>query len=310
MVVEVDCDYCGTTTEKYPYQVERRENLYCSPECSSKAQANDPLDQPVQCDVCGGEIDRSPAQIQRRGDSTYCSPECHQEARWDAAETVETECAGCGDTFTIPESRVNHVHFCSDDCEATHSKTCPECGESGFKNLHGVKMHYTRTHGESFDRARLEAEYGTPLGDLLERLHWDERRPIYEVADKLDVSRDWVKQKLNESGAGHRSAPNGSQQQTHLLLPDSESKYGDLLKRLRRSLDHSSWPRQSRRFRAEAGECEVCGAESESEPLHTHHIIPIRYGGLNEAWNLMALCRDCHTTAEAYSIDVLESVLD
>lgn len=29
-------------------------------------------------------------------------------------------------------------------------------------------------------------------------------------------------------------------------------------------------------------------------PLHTHHIEPIRYGGIDEFLNYIILCRDCH----------------
>lgn len=46
--------------------------------------------------------------------------------------------------------------------------------------------------------------------------------------------------------------------------------------------------------------CRVCKkwcnprAISMLEKLHHHHIIPTSLGGLDETWNLMCLCADCH----------------
>lgn len=44
--------------------------------------------------------------------------------------------------------------------------------------------------------------------------------------------------------------------------------------------------------------CKMCG----SVAVDIHHIIPKGRGGKDEAENLIALCRDCHTLAHEHKI--------
>lgn len=43
--------------------------------------------------------------------------------------------------------------------------------------------------------------------------------------------------------------------------------------------------------------CFICGADNPNV-LEEHHIVPRRYGGGNDAENLVTLCSNCHTTVE------------
>ena len=45
------------------------------------------------------------------------------------------------------------------------------------------------------------------------------------------------------------------------------------------------------------GGCQVCTTSGDLvyNPLKTHHIVPVRDGGLTVLENCMILCRDCHT---------------
>lgn len=47
-----------------------------------------------------------------------------------------------------------------------------------------------------------------------------------------------------------------------------------------------------------ADSCQTCG---ETENLHTHHLIPLKFGGTNSPENLMALCGSCHLRAEWFT---------
>lgn len=49
------------------------------------------------------------------------------------------------------------------------------------------------------------------------------------------------------------------------------------------------------------GGCHICGTRGDLtyNPLKTHHIIPVRDGGLTVAENCMILCRNCHTKIHA-----------
>lgn len=46
-------------------------------------------------------------------------------------------------------------------------------------------------------------------------------------------------------------------------------------------------------------ECQQCGVSDSL--LDAHHIVPVSAGGTNEGWNLMTLCRQCHSEVEWFT---------
>lgn len=40
--------------------------------------------------------------------------------------------------------------------------------------------------------------------------------------------------------------------------------------------------------------CRYCGAKAPSVELHVDHVLPRKYGGTDDAWNLTAACVDCN----------------
>ncbi|MFC7059861.1 HNH endonuclease [Halovenus salina] len=50
-------------------------------------------------------------------------------------------------------------------------------------------------------------------------------------------------------------------------------------------------------------ECAICG---DPDDLCLHHIIPILTGGTNDSYNLLTLCRQCHTRTEWYTREFTE----
>lgn len=70
------------------------------------------------------------------------------------------------------------------------------------------------------------------------------------------------------------------------------------------------WQQISHETIEAVGKCEWCGTNSsECYRLDAHHIVPILCGGTNQPWNLMCLCRSCHSTAERYTRKLLDPVL-
>lgn len=310
MVVVVECAYCGDETERWQSEVERTENIYCSRECSTKAQTDGDPDKRYFCDNCGAEIDRSPSQIGRyEGGGTYCSVNCFEAEAGDKSNPTDVECAGCGEVFTIPEARVGFDNFCSDDCREEHGLECPDCAAAGFKSKQGVKMHYTRIHDSRYDVARLEDKYGVPVPWLLRTLHWTLGMPIYKIAERLDIGRGWVKNRLRENGDGHRTTAGYKSSSDTPIRPSDGPAPAPLINAVRHSFSEISWSRQSKSIRAKSDGCALCGASGLGTELKAHHIIPIRYGGTNEEWNLLPVCQSCHANIEGYTAEILESVL-
>lgn len=79
---------------------------------------------------------------------------------------------------------------------------------------------------------------------------------------------------------------------------------------VKKQLPGETWLNKHKKAKESDGYiCQLCG--SIGKEMHTHHIIPLMYGGTNEDWNLMTVCEDCHRTVETYtkSIPEIEPVL-
>lgn len=70
----------------------------------------------------------------------------------------------------------------------------------------------------------------------------------------------------------------------YLRDPDTYRRYG------------RAWKKIRERFLAVHPLCEQCKAEGRLEPaMEVHHVLPLADGGTNDAHNLMALCKRCHS---------------
>lgn len=57
-----------------------------------------------------------------------------------------------------------------------------------------------------------------------------------------------------------------------------------------------AWRKTRARFLMAHPLCEQCKAEGRLEPAtEVHHVLPLADGGTNDARNLMALCKRCHS---------------
>jgi 5-methylcytosine-specific restriction protein A len=71
---------------------------------------------------------------------------------------------------------------------------------------------------------------------------------------------------------------------------------------VRRSIGDIAWDRRARQVRERDNHtCQQCGKQPDDRVLDVHHIVPIASGGTSAPANLIALCRSCHRTAEAYT---------
>jgi hypothetical protein len=118
-MIEVECDWCGGTIEKYPSRLERSDHHFCSDDCHNKFQRGG---ERRSCDNCEEEIQRKPSTYEGQ-DNVYCSIECRVEYR--RADWPQLVCENCGELFkmrpALYEQRItvqnNDKFFCSNDCQ-------------------------------------------------------------------------------------------------------------------------------------------------------------------------------------------------
>jgi len=70
------------------------------------------------------------------------------------------------------------------------------------------------------------------------------------------------------------------------------------------------WKNRRAEIRKRDKVCRSCGmtTEQNGEALQVHHLTPFRFGGMNSAANLVALCAGCHHRIEAITSQVLASI--
>jgi len=113
-MVEVDCDYCGTTVDRYPYEVRDNDNIYCGRECMYADRREDRVE--VECTHCGKTLTRRVGRVER-SENHYCDNGCNAA---DMVTQVEVECATCGATL---QRQAHHAartenSFCDINCKA------------------------------------------------------------------------------------------------------------------------------------------------------------------------------------------------
>jgi 5-methylcytosine-specific restriction endonuclease McrA len=71
------------------------------------------------------------------------------------------------------------------------------------------------------------------------------------------------------------------------------------------------WKERREEIRSRDRVCRCCGRTPEQNGAapHVHHLKPRRFGGTNEASNLVALCESCHHQIEAITTQALSSLL-
>jgi len=120
-MVEVDCDYCGSTINRNPCDLRRNERTYCNSECMYADRREDRHE--VECAHCGEALTRRTGRLKNQ-DNHYCGPECQAA---DLNQQIEVECAECGTTLQRQPHHVERSerHFCDIECKgAWQSKHC------------------------------------------------------------------------------------------------------------------------------------------------------------------------------------------
>lgn len=114
-IMEATCDYCGETFERAQSSLDRRDNVFCSRDCSGKYRRSGEV---VVCEVCGKEEYRIPQNVNEEGNH-FCSNECQAKFNYDR---VEVHCDNCSNTIRKWPSVVTDTNFCSVSCKAEYQE--------------------------------------------------------------------------------------------------------------------------------------------------------------------------------------------
>lgn len=258
----------------------------------------------TSCENCGGALERMEWQL--GSGQTFCDNSCQkewlskQEGEAPSVAPDETICPTCDDEFPTPAQMQNH-HAHAHGQPLRPQKVCPICGES-FE----VKMSQTdrrvccSTECAGKFRAEEYGGEGHPLRDRVElECEW--------CGDTISAkpSQKEIRRFCSHECKGQWSRDVGLfEGENNPRWTAAFDGYRSLYRRLKTNAPPQTW--QAARDQNLADSCRMCGSE---EHLHLHHIIPLRSGGTNGDWNLMTLCRSCHTTVESYTMEFVDTHL-
>ncbi|WP_121744877.1 HNH endonuclease [Natronorubrum halophilum] len=269
----------------------------------------------VECAWCGDEFQVDTAEANAHNWHT-CTDECNSKYRSEnykrennpnSGKWYTVECDHCGSEYDVPEHRKGRSRFCSTDCyyswmsenqsgEKSHAwegglevLDCAFCGDEysvyparkdesrfcSYKCLGKARsVENTGSNNPSWKGGNvvLECEY---CGDEYETYPSKRDSSRFCSYDCLDLWRA-----ENMTGQDSPSWRGG----------------GRTREAVKKQLHGRSW--RTIREQSLGDSCVICDQRSD---LCLHHIVPLMDGGTNGEWNLMTLCRTCHTRTEHYT---------
>lgn len=254
-----------------------------------------------ECYVCGKTFD----SMKGRGAHIW---QKHPDADpTDDPEKATPTCDHCGnDLEPRYKSEVYDTMFCDDDCQYAYQtgQNHPNAVEPVTRSCETCGDPKTAPESTFRDRAFCGREcYAT----WLSKNRSGPDHPVYASRDSAcETCGDPLTRKPHEFDGRNHFCDNDCLAEwmvEHNYGPAHPQWTGGvkLTRALRATLGPEAWDRISADYRASVDACERDGC-SRSDGLHTHHIVPVRHGGTNDDWNLMALCPVCHRRAECYTL--------
>lgn len=217
-------------------------------------------------------------------------------------DRVEVSCERCGDAFQVIKSRTETATFCSTECKKDQvTISCEWCGDE-------FSVAPSREDTARFCSTDCKGNW---IGADPDRIAIPiEKSRVEKVCDYCGTEYEVQSYRASENRFCSADCQNQWMSQEY---PDrTKGADNPNWKRVKAGVGYQAvrqlLPGQWKQLRKEhtADSCAACGA---TETLELHHIVPVLAGGLNEPWNLLTLCRECHQTAEAYTREVTERPL-
>lgn len=256
----------------------------------------------VDCANCGESLERLEWQI--GPGRQFCDNGCQRDWRDEdhgespAVAPDETVCPTCGNEFPTPGRMQNH-HFHAHGQSLRAAKDCPTC-EATFQVKLGTTDRRVCCSRECAGKYRAETYGGEghPLRDRIElECEW-----CGEIIEAVPSQEDVRRFCSHECKGEWRRDVGWFDAENNPRWTAAFDGARSLYRRLLTNIPPQSW--RAARDHNLAEQCRICG---DKDDLHLHHIVPLRSGGTNGAWNLMTLCPSCHTTVETHTMGFVDT---
>lgn len=232
----------------------------------------------------------------------------------------------------MPDSNSEHQN-------STEASTCPTCGRDDFDSEKAMKVHHTKSHGESIAGMEVECEWCESMVrrseyaiENRERIFCDfdckgawrqenwtgnvtsrwKGGPVtvecHYCGERFERRRDQVEEYERSFCSSTCLGKWRSEAQRGSNNPVWTG--GDAIRSaVRRLIGNEPWTTIAERERKDV--CEFCGTTEtgDGRAMSVHHIVPVMAGGCNASELLMTLCPACHRCVEAYTRRIVEPVL-
>lgn len=222
---------------------------------------------------------------------------------------------------------------------------CPTCDDFASESYGGVARHHIYCsnaenhflHDYFGERLAILYRCGVSRNELARRLGVDRKTmsdalrslgvTLRDTSEAMDVWYEKIDEKTREAakydGQDEAAAvlerwreQNQEQHKNNAMENLPEVTYGqdhhswrggDSIRSALISLyGDQSWTKTRKEVRADQDVCALCGDGPGSNSLDVHHIVPVLCGGDNGDYNLLGLCRSCHSKVENYTKSIPE----
>lgn len=261
--VEIECANCGESHTEWRYRVEKNGGSFCSHECRDEGRRNGEM---RECDWCRELTYVNNCHLDN--DHHFCDRDCSSSWRSEAF-------SGEGHPQWNGGEIVLECEVCGDNFSVTPAIE----DEARFCSRDCQTTAFTKNGEYSEQSVETECDY---CGE-----HFKRSKRSLRKAERNFCSDDCFSAWMSEWQRGTDN-------------PAWKGGKGGVTA-VRRMIGDRSWNQHAKQTRKNAGHiCEMCNKFQPHRKLAAHHIIPVASGGVNEQWNLMALCETCHKKAETF----------
>lgn len=177
--VKASCNQCGAEVIRYPKDICKSGNVYCSVECRRAYHRARIVE--ARCHVCSKAVQRRPSHVHDLG-RVFCSHKCKNEYAktltgdhcYNFKGEISLTCYACGKAFQRRSNQVRKsgLVFCSLECKHNHQKTVAGELHPRYKgHWRGRRRYYGPNWREQARQARKRDGYKCQVCGVTQRRH-------------------------------------------------------------------------------------------------------------------------------------------